>query len=131
MRISDWSSDVCSSDLLAFCHSSTTDNTDDKRAAMPSVSFVRASLLLAVAMLLAGAGLQSTLLSIRAGIEDFPIVVTGLVMSAYYAGYIVGSTVCGPLVYRVGHIRAFAAFAAIASAVPLLHGLSEIGRAHV
>src|SRR3546814_13927264 len=75
---------------LAFCHRSTTDNTDDKRAAMPSVSFVRASLLLAVAMLLAGAGLQSTLLSIRAGIEDFPIVVTGLVMSAYYAGYIVG-----------------------------------------
>src|SRR3546814_655328 len=42
----------------------------------------------------------------------------------YYAGYIVGSTVCGPLIYRVGHIRAFAAFAAIASAVPLLHGLS-------
>src|SRR3546814_3559830 len=75
---------------LAFCHRSTTDNTDDKRAAMPSVSFVRASLLLAVAMLLAGAGLQSTLLSIRAGIEDFPIVVTGLVMSAYYAVYIVG-----------------------------------------
>src|SRR3546814_17677282 len=105
--------------------------------------------------LLAGACRQSTLLSIRAWIEDFPIVVTGLVMSAYYAGYIVGSTVCGPLIYRVGHIRAFAAFAAIASAVPLLHGLSadaiawiplravsgfsffglfmvmEIGRAHV
>jgi MFS family permease len=86
-------------------------------------SFVRVSLLFAVAMLLAGAGLQSTLLSLRAGIEDFPIVVTGLVMSGYYAGYIVGSKVCGLLIYRVGHIRAFAALAAVASAVPLLHGV--------
>jgi MFS family permease len=86
-------------------------------------SFARVSLLFPVAMLLAGAGLQSTLLSIRAGIEDFPIVAAGLVMSGYFAGYIVGSKVCGPLIYRVGHIRAFAAFAAVASAVPLLHGL--------
>jgi MFS family permease len=45
-------------------------------------------------------------------------------LSTYYAGYIVGSKVCAPLIYRVGHIRAFAAFAAIASGVPLLHGLS-------
>lgn len=86
-------------------------------------SFVRVSLLFAVAMLLAGAGLQSTLLSLRAGIEDFPIVAMGLVVSGYYAGYLVGSKVCAPLIYQVGHIRAFAAFAAVASAVPLLHGL--------
>lgn len=90
---------------------------------MPSGSFVRVSLLCAVAMLLAGAGLQSSLLSIRGGIENFPVAAIGLVMSAYYAGYIVGSQVCGPLIYRVGHIRAFAALAAVASAVPLLHGL--------
>lgn len=95
----------------------------DRRTAVRSVSFVRAGLLFAVAMLLAGSGLHATLLSIRAGIEDFPIVATGLVMSAYYAGYIVGSKVCGPLIYRVGHIRAFAALAAVASAVPLLQGL--------
>lgn len=84
---------------------------------------VKLSLLFAVAMLLAGGGLQPTLLSIRAGIEDFPIVTTGLVMSGYYAGFILGSKVCGPLIYRVGYIRAFAALAAVASAVPLLHGL--------
>lgn len=54
------------------------------------------SLLFAVAMLLAGAGLQATLLSLRAGVEDFPIVAMGLVVSGYYAGYIVGSKVCGP-----------------------------------
>jgi hypothetical protein len=49
---------------------------------MPSVLFVRLSLLLAVAMLMAGGGLQPTLLSIRAGIEDFSIVATGLVIAS-------------------------------------------------
>lgn len=84
---------------------------------------VKLGLLVAVAMLLAGAGLQVTLLSIRAGHEGFPIVATGLVMSGYYAGYLIGSKICGPLICRVGYIRAFAAFAAIASTVPLLQGL--------
>ena len=44
-------------------------------------------------------------------------------MSAYYGGFLVGSRFCGALIYRVGHIRTFAALAALASAMPLLHGL--------
>ncbi len=80
-------------------------------------------LIVGVAMLLAGSGLQFSLLGLRAGIEDFSILATGAFMSAYYAGYLLGSKYCVTLIYRVGHIRTFAALAALASAMPLLHGL--------
>lgn len=95
----------------------------DREAALPSVSFSWLGLLSAAAMLLAGAGLHATLLGVRAGVEHFPIVATGMVMSAYYAGYIVGSRACESLIHRVGYVRTFAALAAIASAIPLLQGL--------
>jgi MFS family permease len=70
-----------------------------------------------------GAGLQSTLLSLRATLEGFPTPVIGVVMSCYYVGYVVGTIIAPPLVRRVGHIRVFAALAAIASMAILIHGL--------
>lgn len=82
-----------------------------------------ASLLLAVAILLSGNGLQTTLVSVRANLEGFPISLIGLLMSAYYAGFVIGCFVCPHLVKRVGHIRTFTALAAIASATALLHVL--------
>jgi len=81
------------------------------------------SLLLGVATLLVGMGALGTLLGVRAGIEHFGAPVTGVVMGAYFLGFIVGSYVCPPLLQRVGHIRAFAVMAAITTAVALLHGL--------
>lgn len=76
-----------------------------------------------VAVLLLGGGLQGTLLGVRAGLELFPVQATGLIMSAYYAGYLAGFFVSPDMVHRVGHIRSFAVFASIASAVALLHAL--------
>lgn len=81
------------------------------------------SLLLGIAVLLIGMGALGTLLGIRAGIEQFSAPITGLVMGAYFLGFIVGSYVCPPLIHRVGHIRAFAVMAAITTAVALAHGL--------
>ncbi len=81
------------------------------------------SLLLGVATLLIGMGALGTLLGVRAGIEHFGAPVTGVVMGAYFLGFIVGSYICPPLLHRVGHIRAFAVMAAITTAVALLHGL--------
>src|SRR3546814_11832755 len=44
-------------------------------------------------------------------------------MSAYFAGYAVGALLLPRVVASAGHIRAFAGFAAIASAVTIAHVL--------
>jgi MFS family permease len=78
-------------------------------------------LLLGMGVLMLGAGLQGTLLGVRATLEGFPAPVIGLVMSCYYVGYLVGTKATPHFVARVGHVRVFAAFTAVASATILLH----------
>lgn len=79
-------------------------------------------LLLGMGVLMLGAGLQSTLLGVRATLEGFPTVVTGAIMSCYYLGYLVGTRIAPPLLRRLGHIRVFATLAAISSAAILVQG---------
>lgn len=81
------------------------------------------SLLLAIAILLLGSGLLGTTLGIRAGLENFSDTATGIIMSAFFIGYIVGSYICPRLIHQVGHIRGFAVLAAIGTASVLVHGL--------
>jgi MFS family permease len=73
-------------------------------------------------VLMLGAGLQGTLLGLRATLEGFPTVVTGVIMSCYYVGYVLGTVIAPPLLRQVGHIRVFAALAAIASVAILVQG---------
>ncbi len=80
-------------------------------------------LFLGVALLMLGNGLQGTLLGVRADLEGFSTPVTGVVMSAFYGGLLIGSFQAPRLIGRVGHVRVFAAFAAIASATVLLHAV--------
>lgn len=84
---------------------------------------VTSSLLLGMALLMLGAGLQGTLLGVRATLEGFPAAVTGTVMAFYYVGYVAGSLAAPPLVQRVGHIRVFAALTSVASVTILLQGV--------
>lgn len=79
-------------------------------------------LLLGMGVLMLGAGLQGTLLGLRATLEGFPAPVTGAIMSCYYVGYLLGTFSAPRLVRKVGHIRVFAALAAIASAAILVQG---------
>jgi MFS family permease len=74
-------------------------------------------------ILMLGAGLQGTEISLRATLEGFPAPVTGVIMSCYYIGYMVGTAGAPRLVRRVGHIRVFAAMAAVASAAILVQGM--------
>lgn len=76
-------------------------------------------LLLGMGVLMLGAGLQSTLLGVRAALDGFPTAVIGIVMSCYYVGYLVGTIAAPRLIHGVGHVRVFAAFAAVASAATL------------
>ncbi|MEJ2453057.1 MAG: MFS transporter [Candidatus Thiodiazotropha sp.] len=76
-----------------------------------------------LSILLVGLGLLGTLLGVRATIEQFSNVQTGIIMAGYYAGYIIGTWRGPAIVRRVGHIRTFAAFAALGAATTLLFGL--------
>ena len=77
-------------------------------------------LLLGMGVLMLGAGLQSTVLGVRASLEGFPTTVIGIVMSCYYFGYLLGTVTAPRLIHGVGHVRVFAALAAVASAATLL-----------
>jgi MFS family permease len=80
-------------------------------------------LLLGMGILMLGAGLQGTEISLRATLEGFAAPVTGAVMSCYYLGYVAGTAAAPRLVRHVGHIRVFAAMAALASAAILIQGI--------
>lgn len=80
-------------------------------------------LLLGIGILMLGAGLQSTEISLRATLEGISAPVVGVVMSCYYLGYLLGTAAAPRLVRQVGHIRVFAAMAAVASASILIQGL--------
>lgn len=82
-----------------------------------------ASLLSGVGLLVVGTGLLFAAIGAQSGAAKFSALVTGLINSAYFAGFIYG-TYAGPaIIRRVGHIRAFAAMATVASALPILHAL--------
>lgn len=81
------------------------------------------ALLLGFGVLMLGDGLQGTLLAVRANIEGFSATVTGLIMSAFYGGFLLGSLLCPRITAKVGHIRVFAALAALASASILVHAI--------
>ena len=81
------------------------------------------SLLVATAILLLGSGLLGTVVALRAGIEDFPKGLIGLIMAGFFMGYVLGSYLCPRGIHNFGHIRSFSVFAAIGCACALLHGL--------
>lgn len=80
-------------------------------------------LLLSGGLLLGANGLQSTLLAVRGGAEGFSPLTVGLLLSAYYVGLVAGCRRAPAIVREFGHIRAFTAFASIASAATLLHAV--------
>ena len=79
------------------------------------------ALLLGIALIMLGNGLQSTLLGVRATLEGFGTATTGLVMTAYFVGFVSGSVIVPRLLANVGHVRVFAALASLASGAALLH----------
>lgn len=70
-----------------------------------------------------GNGLQGSLLGVRAAQEGFGNNTTGLVMAAFFTGFLAGSLWTPNAVRRVGHIRVFAALASFASISILVHAL--------
>lgn len=77
-------------------------------------------LLIAAGILLAGNGMQGTLVAVRGAEEGFSTSTIGLIGAGYFAGFMAGCFLISPLLRSVGHIRVFAALAAIAASATLL-----------
>jgi len=86
-----------------------------------------ASLLLGTLLVVAGHGLLGTLVALQLALAGFEPARAGAILSAYFAGYTVGTLCVHRAIQGAGHIRAFTAFAATAAAVALAHGLSPPG----
>ncbi len=82
-----------------------------------------ASLLAGAGILILGNGLIGIVLPVRMSLEHVPTEFSGLVMSAYYGGLVCGCLWGQGVISRVGHIRAFAAFAGGVAATTLLFPL--------
>lgn len=77
-------------------------------------------ILTAAGILLAGNGLQGTLIALRGAQEGFSPAVIGFMGTAYFAGFLIGCLVIVRMLRAVGHIRAFSALAAIAASGTLV-----------
>lgn len=84
-----------------------------------------AALLVSVAFLLAGNGLLSTLLPLRAQYDLFTNSQIGIVGSSYFLGFTLGCLTGALLIERVGHIRTYLALVSVASAAALVHAMSS------
>lgn len=89
------------------------------RQVLASISAV----LVGAGIMMFGYGLLATLLSVRMSMEGIPPFTAGLIMSAFYAGQIIGALHVRRFIESRGHIRIFAAFAALFSAAVLMHVL--------
>jgi len=80
-----------------------------------------AQVLLGVALFEVALGALWPLLGLQLEQQKVSTELTSIVGSAYYAGFVVGTMFCFPIIDRVGHIRAFSVFAVIAANATLLH----------
>jgi MFS family permease len=84
------------------------------------------TLIIATSVIQLANGFFGTFISLRVATENFGATLAGLVLSSYFAGFTLGAVRCGKIIERVGHIRAYAAFAglvvAATAAMPLRVG---------
>ncbi|WP_207102235.1 MFS transporter [Paracoccus shandongensis] len=80
-------------------------------------------LFLGILLLMVGNGMQGTLLGIRGGIEGIPTFQMSVVMSGYFAGFLLGSLTVPGLIKNVGHVRVFAALGSMISSVLVLYAV--------
>ncbi len=67
--------------------------------------------------------MQTTAVSLRAGLEGFSEQAIGIMSAGYYAGMLGGSFLALVMIRDVGYVRTFAAFSSLASATSLAHVL--------
>ena len=82
-----------------------------------------APLLLSTVFLLMGVGLLHTHIALDGRTLGFSVAMIGVLTSAYYAGFLVGTFTVPRLTHRIGHIRTFAFCTALVTLVVLVQAL--------
>lgn len=89
-----------------------------------SVTAATWALFVGLGLIMVGSGLNGSLLGVRSGSEGFGLFVTGVIMAAYFVGFLFGTAYTVSALRRVGHIRVFAALASLASSIVLVQSIS-------
>ena len=82
------------------------------------------ALILSIVLLVSGNAFLMTLLGIRLSIEEISPDVIGWVLVCYSIGFVLGTLYVHKIIGRVGHIRAFAVFAAMAAVTALMYPMA-------
>jgi MFS family permease len=82
------------------------------------------ALLLSIVLLVSGNAFLMTLLGVRLSIESVSADIIGWILVCYSIGFVLGTLYVHRIISRVGHIRTFAAFAAMAAVCSLLYPLA-------
>ncbi len=82
------------------------------------------ALFVGIGFLMLGNGLQGSVVGIRSQSEGFSTTSTGIVMTAFFIGFLVGSRTVTRVLATVGHIRVFAALASMASSALLVYAMA-------
>ncbi len=80
---------------------------------MYQILAAQGSLILGISLVQLVNGYMGTLVGLRLASAGTEAMRTGIVTSAFFFGYAIGSVLCKEIIQRSGHIRAFAAFAAM------------------
>jgi MFS family permease len=83
------------------------------------------ALLLSITLLVSGNAFLMTLLGIRLSIGAVSPDIIGWIMVCYSIGFVLGTLYVHQIIGRVGHIRAFAVFSAVAAVTALLYPVIE------
>lgn len=78
-------------------------------------------LFVAILLVMIGSGVLNPLIGLNAELQGFSTTTTGIVLSFYYVGFLVGAWLTPRMVVNVGHIRVYAALASLASTSTLVY----------
>jgi MFS family permease len=105
--------------------SDTTDRIEAGPAISRDMALATWGLFVGLALLMLAGGLFGTLLGVRAETAGLPTAITGLISACYYLGFVVGSRLTLRALGAVGHIRVYAALAALLTAAMLGVGITD------
>lgn len=83
------------------------------------------ALFLSLILMVSGNAFLATLLGLRFGMMGVDVGTIGLVMTGYSIGFVAGARYGWMGIRRVGHIRAFAVYAAIAAVAALIYPMTD------
>lgn len=89
------------------------------------IKWVLMAPLLSMTIYVIGHGLLTTLLTVRLNLAGTSPNVIGMVATAYFGGLVAGTYVNSRVISRVGHIRAYAAYASLLACITILYGFIE------